>query len=405
MPTFSYKAIDISGNDVKGIIESVNQDKVIIQLQQESLIPIEVNRVTSDLKIPFSLKQYLVKRITSKEFTSLVRHLSILLDAGIPIDKSFATLKEEIKNQQLKNILLDIEDKIKKGKSLSEAFAYHPKIFSEVFVNMIKAGETGGVLDEVVETLATYTEKEDELKERLITMMIYPLLLVSMGLITIFFLFNFVIPKFVTIFAKMSSTLPLPTQLLIIISTFINKYWWLLLLVSVGIGLLLNNFLKSPKGKVIFDKIKLQFPVIGDLIYKTTISRFALTLGVLIKSGVPILEALNMTKQTVKNKVISEAIKDIHIDVKHGKNISDSLNQSGIFPPLLIQAVNVGERTGKLNIMLIKIATGYDREVENGIKRVMVLFEQIIILGMGLFVGFIVMAMLMPIFKMNFILE
>lgn len=405
MPLYSYKATDTSGKIVRSVMEADNEVMIVHHLQDAGLIPIRITPASRGVSKAGTMLSLDVKtvfqRVGSKDIMYFTQDLTALLGAGLPVDRSLKILVEATENIKFKKIIQDILKAIEGGSDLSEAMGRHPEVFSEFYVNMVRAGEAGGVLEAVLERLGIFLETSQELKDYIKSAMVYPLFLLFVGGISIIVLMTFVIPKFSVIFADMGSALPLSTQFLLTASDIFRMYWWALILSGIAFFFSLSWYLKTPKGSVFFDTLKMGFPVIGDLIKKIEVGRIARTLGTLINSGVPILQAILLVKDIIKNKVVAGTMDDIYDRVKEGERLSTPLTQSRMFPPLAVHMIKVGEETGNLSGMLLKVADNYEKIVKNLVKRSISLIEPLMILFMGVVVGFIVISMLMAIFSMN----
>jgi general secretion pathway protein F len=332
---------------------------------------------------------------------TFTQQLGALLEAGLPLDRSLSILTDVTEKNGMKEIIRDILSNIQKGNSISDSLARHQKVFPPIYTNMVKAGEAGGVLEQVIARLAEYLENSQRIMEEVRSALIYPAILTFVGGGAVAFLLTFVVPKFTQIFKEMGQNLPVPTVILLSISNGLRGYWWLLLGVVIIILLGVKKFIKSEEGRSWWDALILRTPLFGDLARKTAVSRFARTLGTLLNSGVPILQALNIVKESIGNNVIAKGIATIREDVKRGKGIAKPLRDSGVFPPLAVHMMVVGEETGKLDEMLIKVADRYDTETRIAIRRLLSLLEPGMILFMGLLVGFIIVAILLAIFSVN----
>ncbi|MDH4028629.1 MAG: type II secretion system F family protein, partial [Nitrospirota bacterium] len=327
--------------------------------------------------------------------------LGVLLDAGFALEKSLSILSDLTEKKKLKDMLKDILAQIRGGKSFSDALSRFPDSFPLFYVNMIKAGEAGGFLEDTISRLAVYLENSQGLKEEVRSALIYPLFLVVVGGAAVVVLLTFVVPKFTQIFSDMGEALPLPTVILLAISNGLIRYWWLIILLSAAVFFSVKRYIKSEKGRKAWDSLKFSVPVFGNLYKEVAVSRFSRTLGTLLKSGVPILNAFQIVKGTLGSDRISDIISSVREGARKGKGISESLKKSDIFPPIAVHMVTVGEETGRLDEMLIKIADRFDIEVRTSVKRMLSLLEPALILLMGLVVGFIVIAMLLAIFSIN----
>ncbi len=405
MPLYSYKATDTSGKIVRSVMEADTEVIIVHYLQDKGLIPIRItpaSRGVSKAGTLFSLDVKTVfQRVASKDIMYFTQDLTALLGAGLPVDRSLKILVEATENIKFKKIIKEILKAIEGGSDLSEAMGRHPEIFSEFYVNMVKAGEAGGVLEAVLERLGLFLETSQELKDYIKSALVYPLFLLFVGGISIIILMTFVIPKFSVIFAGMGSALPVSTKFLLAASDIFRVYWWAIILSGMALFFSFSWYSKTPKGRIVFDKLKMGFPVIGDLIKKIEVGRITRTLGTLINSGVPILQAILLVKDIINNKVVAGTMDDIYDRVKEGERLSTPLTQSQIFPPLAVHMIKVGEETGNLSGMLLKVADNYEKIVRNLVKRGISLIEPLMILFMGIVVGFIVISMLMAIFSMN----
>ncbi len=405
MAIFSYKAADFTGKIVTGLIEAPDDKGVVTKLDSMGYIPIRITPGGKEKrKYQLDVSDFLsntFKRVSGKDVMLFTQDLATLLEAGLPVDKSLSILTEATEKEKFKEIIQDILKTVQGGSYLSDALSKYPRIFSKFYVNMIRAGEAGGILEPVLVRLGMFLETSQDLKDFIISAMVYPIFLVFVGGASIIVLLTFVIPKFSLIFADLGAAIPLSTQILLGLSAFIRGYWW----VMAGSIILLFYFFKrysnTPEGKLNIDKQKIRLPVLGDLIKKVEVARFSRTLGTLIRSGVPILQALTLVKDIIGNRVIAASMDDVREKVQKGDRLSKPLNNSGFFPSLAIQMITVGEETGRLDEMLLKVAENYEKIVKSMVKRFIGLLEPAMILIMGLLVGFIVISMLMAIFSIN----
>lgn len=405
MLTFSYKATDNSGKIVSGSLEALDEKDVVSRLQDMGYIPMKIGHVgigdtwfsTILTKNAFSF----LTGVSTKDIVIFTQDLSALLEAGLPVDRALQILIGVVEKEKFKEVIQDILKTVQGGGYLSDALAKHPKIFSTFYVNMVKAGETGGVLDLVLQRLCIFLESSQELKDYIKSAMVYPIFLVMVGGMSIIVLLTFVLPKFSIIFSDMGQTIPASTRFLLSTSKILRTYWWLIIGVLGGIFFLVIRYKNSQAGRLKYDEYKMNLPVIGEMVKKIEVSRFARTLGTLTKSGVPILQALNLVKDIIGNRVISQAMGKIYDRVKEGERLSKPLKETGVFPSMAIQMITVGEETGKLDEMLLRVADNYEKIVRDMVKRIISLLEPAMILCMGLVVGFVVISMLMAIFSMN----
>ncbi|MFO7986677.1 MAG: type II secretion system F family protein [Desulfatiglandaceae bacterium] len=405
MPVYSYKATDSSGKVFDGTLEAGEEKGVVAELHRMGLIPIRINAqrgagrsLNADVS---KILGGVFSGVSSKDVMIFTQDLATLLEAGLPVDRALSILIDAAEKDSVREVMQDILSTVQGGGYLSDGLARHPRVFSLLYVNTVRAGEAGGVLETVLDRLGTFLESSQDLMDYLKSALVYPLFLVFVGGISIIVLLTFVIPKFAIIFSDMAQALPLSTRFLLGFSDILRHYWWLILGIMGGGYYLMRRYLKSPAGRLWVDEKKLNFPVTRDLVRKVEVARFARTLGTLTKSGVPILQALRLVKDVMNNQVIADAMDTVYNRVKEGDRLSKPLNDSGIFPSLAIQMVTVGEETGRLDAMLLKVAENYDKAVKNTVKRLISFMEPAMILIMGLVVGFIVVSMLMAIFSVN----
>ena len=405
MPTYLYKATDGSGKVVNGTLEAGGERGVVTELHQMGFIPIRItlsrgsgNRFDIDISKKFLS---LFSGVSTKEVVVFTQDLSTLLEAGLPVDRALSILINSAEKEKIKEVVGDILKTVQAGGYLSDALAKHPRVFSTFYVNMVRAGEAGGVLESVLGRLGDFLESSQELKDYIKSAMVYPLFLVGVGGISIIILLTFVIPKFAVIFSDMGQSIPLATRFLLEFSEVLRRYWWVILGGSGVIYFVVRGYLRTPGGRFRFDQRKINLPVAGNLVKKIEVARFARTLGTLTKSGVPILQALVLVKDIIGNRVIARSMEAVYDRVKEGDRLSRPLIDSGVFPSLAIQMITVGEETGRLDSMLLRVAENYEKTVKSTVKRYISLLEPAMILVMGLVVGFIVISMLMAIFSVN----
>jgi general secretion pathway protein F len=405
MPLFSYKAADQAGKIVKGVLEAGDDHAAAAQIDTMGYIPITIQLTgSSNRKLRTNVLDYLntfFGRITGGDLMLFTQDLATLLAAGLPVDKALSILIDITENTRLKRIGQDILKAVQGGSYLSDSLAKHPKVFSKFYVNMVRAGEAGGVLEDVLSRLAIFLESSQELKDFIKSALVYPIFLVLVGGISIIILLTFVIPKFAIIFSDLGATIPLSTRILLALSELIRGFWWLIALVAALGAYAAKRYLQTPEGRKAFDRIQMQLPVFGNLVKNVETARFSRTLGTLIKSGVPILQALSLVRDIISNVVIARSLDDIQERVKKGDRLSKPLLQAGFFPNMAIQMITVGEETGRLDEMLLKVADNYEKVVRSMVKRLISFIEPAMILTMGLLVGFIIISMLLAIFSVN----
>ncbi len=404
MPVYKYKALDQKGKSCKGLIDADSESSARNKLRGGGKYPISLRE--SLIKKEKSSRHsfagwFLFDRIKSDEMHVVTRQLATLLGAGIPLINALASLIEQSSNPALKGVLAQIRDSVNEGSTLTNALARHPKLFSNIYINMVRSGETSGSLDVVLERLADFGEKQQVLKGRLKAALIYPIFMAFIGTGILFFLISYIVPNITRIFTEMERALPLPTRMLIFASDSLRQYWWLGILALAAIVFGIRLFLRRERGRRIWDRIKLSLPIFGPVTRKIILTRFASTLGSLLNSGVPLITSLQIVSSIVNNRLIGEVIEDAMEKIQKGKSMSSALGDSVWFPPIFIQMIGVGEQSGQLESMLEKVAKTYEREVKTAILAMTSLIEPIMIAAMGAAVGFVVLSILLPIFEMN----
>lgn len=399
MIAFSYQARDTSGRIVSGIQEALNEDNAVTSLMSRGLMVLSLQRK--------SVSRTSRKKTWKVKETDLVlctRQLATMIEAGISLVQALTALYEQAdpkRQRALRHVISDVTTRVQGGETFNESIAKHPRVFDRLFVSMVKAGETGGLLAEILDRLAGFLEASARLRKKVKSAMTYPVIVIIIALAITTFLIVRVVPVFGEIFADFGAKLPAPTQFLINVSDFVRGEWYLLFggLAATIFGV--RAFLRSKRGKQIWDKWKLKLPVFGPLIHKICMSRFARTFAQLIRSGVPILEVLDIVGGSSGNHVVETSIKGVALDVEKGDNLSTSLSRKPIFPPMLLRMVAAGEATGKIDSMLVKMADFWDEEVEALLDALTSLIEPMLIVFLGVIVGGIVIAMFLPIFKLN----
>jgi type IV pilus assembly protein PilC len=399
MPTYTYRARDRQGEPLTAKIEAENELSLASSLRSIGYSVISIEEETP-LKANLAQAWQKLKKTHKSELIFFSRQLSSLLRSGIAITTALSSIAEQTKNKLLKDAINAVLKDIQAGISFSEALAKHPDIFSELFVSMVKVGETAGILYEVLDRLAQLNMQELEVKTRIKSAMTYPVILVTVAVIIVSFLLINIIPKFVVVFESYEARLPLATQILLGVS-FVVRRLWFLVIAAAGIFIFwLRRYIKTENGRYKFDFYLLRLPLFGQLYLKLIVARFSRTLGALVKSGVSILEALSVTEKTVGNAVISRVIDNIRLAITEGQSLAEPFKASGVFPPTVIQMVSLGEKSGKLDQMLIEVADFYDQEVDYTIRNITTALEPLLLLGMGLMVAFIALSVLLPIFNL-----
>jgi len=402
MPAYSYKASTLEGKIIEGTMDALDDGTVSLKLQEMGLLPVHIG-ASGDKSIfarEFSVP-WKKKRIKQKDLRIFTQELHTLVHAGFPLDRSLAVLGQLAESPAMAEVVQDVLTEVKGGKSFSEGLAKYPDVFPKVYISMVKAGEAGGVLDEVLARLTSYLETSEELKSFVVGAMIYPILLSTVGLISVTIMTIFVVPRFVLVFKDMGVALPLPMKILSNVSAFLTGYWWLVIIVIGVAGFYFHRFRSSEDGRLKLDRWILQIPLVGTAMRKLEVARFSRTLGTLLHGGVPLLQSMTIVRDVIGNQSIAKTVDPIRNGIKKGEGISQPMKQSGVFPPLAMHLIEVGEESGRLDSMLLQVADAYDVEVRNSLKSIIAFFEPAIILLMGIIIGTIVVSMLSAIFSIN----
>jgi general secretion pathway protein F len=404
MPVYEYTALNKSGKNINGIIDADSLVAARQKLRGSGIFPVDVKETSSkpkDLRSgPVSVSGIL-KRIKPAEISIATRQLSILLSAGVPLVGSLDALVSQLTNPLIKKIMAQVKESVNEGNSLAHALSQHPRAFSNVYVNMVRAGEASGSLDVVLDRLADLGEQQQALRGRLKAALTYPVFMSIIGTLVLFFLITFIVPSITQIFSEMHQALPVPTVVLIKVSNFLKSFWWLIALGLACCILVITQLIKTPRGQYVWDEAKLRIPIIGPINRKIAIARFGMTLGSLLQAGVPLISALQIVRNIVNNVIIADVIDNAVEEIQAGKGIASPLAQSRWFPSIVVQMIFVGEQSGELETMLGKIADTYERDVESQIMAMTSMLEPVMILLMGLVILFIVISILLPIFEMN----
>ena len=391
MPTFAYTARTLSGELKNATMDASSRDDVVAQLRKQKLIVVKVDEEQKKKK---------GGKIKTKDVVIFTRQFSTMINSGLPLVQALDILSKQSENPALQEVTRQVVYDVESGHTVADALRRHPKAFSDLYVNMVAAGEAGGILDTILMRLAGFLEKNDALIGKVKSAMIYPIVIMSVALIAIVVLLIFVIPVFENMFASVNLSLPLPTRVVIELSRIVKGYWWAFLVGGWALQYSLKRYYKTPQGQLRIDKLLLNMPVLGDMLRKSAVSRFTRTLGTLISSGVSILDGLEITAKTAGNRVIHDAIMDSRASIAGGDTISAPLQKSNVFPPMVISMIAVGEQTGGLDEMLTKIADFYDTEVDTAVGGLLSLMEPVMIVFLGVIVGGMVVAMYLPIFDM-----
>jgi len=400
MPKFNYRAKKTSGEVIEGVLEADNRKLVINRLQSMRYFPLSVVEAGgSGLQREISLKVF--ERIRTRDLANFTRQVSDLLRSGLPLSRCLNVLVEQTKNEKLREVIRSLRSSVSGGSTLAEALGQHPKVFSELYVNMVHAGEVSGSLDAVMERLADFTESELETRNKIISAMAYPAIMITVGIAVVIVLLTFVIPRFTLMFEEMDQQLPAITLLLVGISNFLKFYWWVLLGGAFLLGFLYRRYNATPEGRLQVDTFKLKIPVVSDFLRKREIAKFARTMGTLLANGVPILKTLEIVEAVMSNKVLAQQIVNVRENIREGEKVSDRLGEGGVFPPMVVNMVAIGEETGSLEQTLERIARAYEGDTERAMRSLTTMIEPLLILLMGGVVGFIVIAMILPIFMLS----
>ena len=406
MGVYEYNALNLKGKEITGLINATSLQEARQKIRS---LELHVSRIREleegegSEKKPFELPgiKGLVSWIKPQEISLFSRQLATLLKAGLPLLMALNALIEQFGESKFRKVIFQIREKVNEGTSLANSLSDHPRYFSSLYISMVRAGEASGALDIVLERLAEFTEKQNDLRNKIRATLAYPIIMCVIGFGILTFLFAYVIPKVTAIFEQTKQALPLPTVMLIGISNFLKNYWLVLVLGAIVCYFLIRKSLTTETGSFFFDRMKLKLPIFGSLFHKIAISRFSRTLGTLLNSGIPLLQSLDIVKNVVANKVIYKAIEDSSQNISEGADIATPLKKSKMFPPIVIHMVATGEKSGKLEDMLLKVAESYDSETDSTIKALTSLMEPIMIVAMGIAVGFVVIAILLPIFDMT----
>lgn len=402
MGTFRYIATDPAARTIEGSVEAADERTVVGELRRGGYYPIRIEQHdTQESNSVLGRVRAFARWPTQHDVLNFTQQFHSLLEAGLEVDRSLAILSELAESRRMREIIRAILSDVQGGRSLADSLAKHPKIFSRLYVHMVKAGEAGGVVELVLGRLAAFMESAKAIRDEILSALLYPSLVMTVGAGAVVVLLNFVIPRFATMFAESGDLLPPSTRLLLAISAFTTDYWWVLLGVS-GLAVVgIHGYIQTETGRGMWDRVKLRLPVFGRLVREREVARFARMLGTLLQSGVPVLIALGIVTETVTNVVLAQALPRVRDGVKRGEGIAGPLKACGVFPPLAVHMATVGEEVGRLEEMLLRVADVYDTHVKTSIKRLLSLVEPVMILSLGVIVGFIVVSMLLAIFSMS----
>jgi type IV pilus assembly protein PilC len=397
MPKYAWEGRLPQGGFRKGELEGPNEMAVRAYLRQQQIIPTKIVKKATEIKITLPFMKGKVKKKSLAIFT---RQLATMIDAGLPLVQSLEILSQQEEDETFQEIILTIKNEVEGGATLAAALQKHPKVFDDMYVNLVVAAEEAGTLDVILSRLATHIEKMEELKKKIRSALVYPAMIVTVAIGVTIILMVFVVPVFEKLFAGIGSTLPLPTRVVIAVSDIFKNYLPIVIAIVVALVIILQRYYKTENGKRRIDDLMLKLPIFGELLRKVAIARFARTLGTLVSSGVPILESLNIVAGAAGNKIVEEAILRGRISISEGQTISEPLSQSGVFPVMVTQMIAVGETTGSLELMLNKVADFYESEVDTAVATLSSMLEPILMIFLGVIVGGLVISMYLPIFKM-----
>jgi general secretion pathway protein F len=408
MAVYEYKALTSDGRNVSGIIDADNPKMARSKLRKQGIFPTDVyegrgakgGKTALSLSREVDLKKYF-SRVSSRDVSITTRQLATLIAAGVPLIESLTALTDQVENEKLKLVLTQVREKVNEGSSLADAMKAHPSVFNDLFINMVGAGEQSGALDTVLLRLADYSESQVKLRSKVVGALTYPMIMMFVSMVLMGFLFVFVIPKITKIFKDMKIVLPIVTRVLIWLSEFMVGYWWLVIIALVGAVYGFRRYVRSEKGRAVYDRYVLKMPIFGRLLRMVALSRFSNTLSTLLASGVPLLNAMKIVRNIVNNTVIAGAIDQARESIQEGHSIAEPLKRSGEFPPLATHMIAIGERTGQLEPMLLKVSETYETQVDGMVSTMTTLLEPIMIVAMGGMVAFIALSILLPMMQIT----
>ncbi len=402
MAFFNYKAVSPDGKVVEGSLEAADERTVLARLEEQGQLPISVSSedeggiLGREFRWPWQ-----IKRVSQADLLIFTQELSALSAAGLPLDRSLTVLCDLTENEYLKEVVKDLLTEIKGGKSLSEAMSMYPRVFPKIYISLVKAGEVGGALDQILERLGDYLENVQELRNYVLSSLIYPAILVFVAILSFAILIGFVVPKFAVIFENAGAPIPLPMRIMLGTSALATGYWWLFLLAGFLAWTGFRRWKSSEEGRLALDTWLLSVPLLGSVYQKLEVSRFSRTLGTLLRSAVPLIQSINIVRDVVGNQAIAVAMEPIKSGIKKGEGLVGPIRRAGIFPPFALHLLEVGEETGRLDAMLLQVADTYDRELRTALKRLIAFFEPAIILVMGIVFGVMIVSILHSIFSIN----
>lgn len=400
MPQYRYKVRDKDGALQAGAMEAARKETVADKLAGMGLFPVLIEEQTASPGAAGAAALSLLSRVSSHDIIVFSRQLATLVSGGVPFIQSLATLERQTESPRLKAVIADVRRDVEGGLSFSDALAKHPRIFTKLYVSMVHAGETAGILDDILERLALLSEHDADTRSRVKTAVRYPVIVLASVCVAFFFLVSFVVPKFSTVFSRFGTRLPLPTQVLIVLNRIIQNYWYLLLIVVVAAVAGLLWYVNTPRGRRQWDLLKLRLPVFGRLFKKVALSRFARVFSAMQRSGLSMMLTLEIVKETVGNAAIADVIGKMQGELREGKGLVAPMEASGLFPPLMVQMIAVGEETGSIDVMLNKVSDYYDRDVEYALRNLSTMIEPILLLVVGGMVLFLALGIFLPMWDM-----
>ncbi|MCQ8105032.1 type II secretion system F family protein [Methylomonas sp. SURF-2] len=401
MPLFSYKVVNSQGLTEEGVRDAQDEHGLLLELQSQGLIPIRIELAKDKTFLGFRLKSAAV-RLSNKEIGLLTGELATLLESGLPLDRSLTILLQLTEdNPKLNKLVANVLEKVKAGKALADALECQSGVFSKFYLNMIRAGELGGNLGGVLQRLGDYMERSQELKDTVSTALIYPAILLLMSLASLFVMLTFVVPQFKEMFESAGQALPVPTQIVVWLAEFLQGYWWLILLIGLSAVQIMKSQLSNPVSKKSWDRRFLRAPLFGEIVINMETANFSRTFGTLLGNGVSILKSLGIVRETVSNTVLEALLADAEEQLKQGRTMADALAKQNLFPKLAVQMIKMGEETGKLEEMLLRIAVIYDKQLKTTIQRMLALLEPALIISLGLMIAGIIVSILLAILSVN----
>jgi general secretion pathway protein F len=401
MPLFSYKVVNNQGITEEGARDASDEQALLLELQKQGLIPIRIELAKDKTFLGFRLKSSSM-RLSQKEIGMLTGELATLLESGLPLDRSLTILLQLTEeNPKLNKLVANVLEKVKAGKALADALESQSGVFSKFYLNMIRAGEMGGNLGGVLQRLAEYLERTKELKDTVSTALIYPAILLVMSMASLFVMLTFVVPQFKEMFDSAGKALPVPTQIVVALAELLQGYWWLLLLILLGSIQFMKSQLSNPVSKKAWDGRFLNLPLLGEVLTNMETANFSRTFGTLLGNGVSILKSLGIVRETVTNTVLAEFLEDCEEQLKQGRTMSEALSRENLFPKLAVQMIKMGEETGRLEEMLLRVAVIYDKQLKTTIQRMLALLEPALIISLGLMIAGIIVSILLAILSVN----